>query len=56
MTTTDKSVQRMTRAPYMVLFPNSRAKARAIVIAIGPGELHSFAAQLDDDSPALPAA
>ncbi|MDP3072614.1 MAG: hypothetical protein Q8N18_20135 [Opitutaceae bacterium] len=42
MTTTDKAVQRVTRAPYMVLFPNSRAKARAIVVAIGPGDLLRF--------------
>lgn len=42
MTTTDKTVQRVTRAPYMVLFPNSRARARAILVAIGPGDLLRF--------------
>ena len=42
MTATDKAVRRVTRASYMVLFPNSRAKARAIVVAIGPSDILRF--------------
>lgn len=42
MTATDKSVQRVSRESYMVLFPNCRRKARAIVVAIGPGDILRF--------------
>jgi hypothetical protein len=42
MTATDKPVQRVTRDPYMVLFPTCRKKARQIVVRIDAGDILRF--------------
>jgi len=52
MTSTDRPVTRVTRAPYRVLYP----QARPVVVTIGPGDVLVFRERGRRQSWAMPIA